>query len=130
MIDHLMTFANEEAAKADPVVGSYFANGEWKSDICVPGVFVWAPASNTIGTDPNGNSYVVRRAYDANWRVIIAKAAPDPSLLSLPSCHLVADREAAAAGRPFILQSILGEAQLAELALEPMFAGSSYPFGK
>jgi hypothetical protein len=71
MIDHLMTFANEEAAKADPVVGSYFANGEWKSDICVPGVFVWAPASNTIGTDPNGNSYVVRRAYDANWRVII-----------------------------------------------------------
>jgi hypothetical protein len=130
MIDHLMTFANEEAAKADPVVGSYFANGEWKSDICVPGVFVWAPASNTIGTDPNGNSYVVRRAYDANWRVIIAKAAPDASLLSLPSCHLVADREAAAAGRPFILQSILGEAQLAELALEPMFAGSSYPFGK
>ncbi|MFZ0836065.1 MAG: hypothetical protein WAM77_01315 [Xanthobacteraceae bacterium] len=125
-----MTFANEEAAKADPVVGSYFANGEWKSDICVPGVFVWAPASNTIGTDPNGNSYVVRRAYDANWRVIIAKAAPDASLLSLPSCHLVADREAAAAGRPFILQSILGEAQLAELALEPMFAGSSYPFGK
>jgi hypothetical protein len=130
MIDHLMTFANEEAAKADPVVGSYFANGEWKSDICVPGVFVWAPASNTIGTDPNGNSYVVRRAYDANWRVIIAKAAPDASLLSLPSCHLVADREAATAGRPFILQSILGEAQLAELALEPMFAGSSYPFGK
>jgi hypothetical protein len=130
MIDHLMTFANEEAAKADPVVGSYFANGEWKSDICVPGVFVWAPASNTIGTDPNGNSYVVRRAYDGNWRVIIAKAAPDASLLSLPSCHLVADREAAAAGRPFILQSILGEAQLAELALEPMFAGSSYPFGK
>jgi len=130
MIDHLMTFANEEAAKADPVVGSYFANGEWKSDICVPGVFVWAPASNTIGTDPNGNSYVVRRAYDANWRVIIAKATPDASLLSLPSCHLVADREAAAAGRPFILQSILGEAQLAELALEPMFAGSSYPFGK
>jgi hypothetical protein len=130
MIDHLMTFANEEAAKADPVVGSYFANGEWKSDICVPGVFVWAPASNTIGTDPNGNSYIVRRAYDANWRVIIAKAAPDASLLSLPSCHLVADREAATAGRPFILQSILGEAQLAELALEPMFAGSSYPFGK
>jgi hypothetical protein len=130
MIDHLMTFANEEAAKADPVVGSYFANGEWKSDICVPGVFVWAPASNTIGTDPNGNSYVVRRAYDANWRVIIAKAVPDASLLSLPSCHLVADREAATAGRPFILQSILGEAQLAELALEPMFAGSSYPFGK
>jgi hypothetical protein len=130
MIDHLMTFANEEAAKADPVVGSYFANGEWKSDICVPGVFVWAPASNTIGTDPNGYSYIVRRAYDANWRVIIAKAAPDASLLSLPSCHLVADREAATAGRPFILQSILGEAQLAELALEPMFAGSSYPFGK
>jgi hypothetical protein len=130
MIDHLMTFANEDAAKADPVVGSYFMNGEWRSDICVAGVFVWAPASNTIGTDPNGNPYVVRHAYDANWRVIIAKAAPDPSLSSLPSCHLVADREAAAAGRPFILQSILGDAQLAELALEPTFAGSTYPFGK
>jgi hypothetical protein len=81
MIDHLMTFASEAVAKADPVVGSYFANGEWRSDMCVAGVFVWAPASNTI---------------DTNWRVIIAKAAPDPTLLSLPSCHLVADREAAA----------------------------------
>ena len=130
MIDHLMTFASEAAAKADPVVGSYFANGEWRSDICVAGVFVWAPARNSIGTDPNGTSYVVRQSYDTNWRIIIAKAAPDPTLLSLPSCHLVADREAAAAGRPFILQSILSEAQLAELALEPTFAGSSYPFGK
>jgi hypothetical protein len=130
MIDHLMTFVSEEAAKADPIVGSYFTNGEWRPDICVAGVFVWAPASNTIGTDPNGNSYVVRHAYDTNWRVIIAKAALDPSLSALPACHLVADRDAAAASRPFILQSILGETQLAELALEPMFAGSSYPFGK
>jgi hypothetical protein len=130
MIDHLMTFANEEAAKADPIVGSYFANGEWRSDICIAGVFVWAPASNTVGTDPNGTSYVVRHAYDTNWRLIIAKGAPDPSLLSLPSCHLVTDREAAAAGRSFILQSILSEAELTGLALEPTFAGSSYPFGK
>jgi hypothetical protein len=130
MIDHLMAFADEAAAKADPVVGSYFANGEWRPDICVPGVFVWAPASNTMGADPDGTSYVVRHAYDTNWRVIIAKTAPDPSLSSLPSCHLVADGEAAAAGRPFILQSILSEAQLAELALEPTFAGSSYPFGE
>jgi hypothetical protein len=130
MIDHLMTFTNEEAAKADPVVGSYFVNGEWRSDICVAGVFVWAPAGNTVGTDPNGTSYIVRHAYDTKWRVIIAKGTPDPSLSSLPSCHLVTDREAAAAGLPFILQSILSEAQLAELALEPTFAGSSYPFGK
>jgi len=68
MIDHLMTFASEAAAKADPVVGSYFANGEWRSDICVAGVFVWAPASNSIGTDPNGTPYVVRQSYDTNWR--------------------------------------------------------------
>lgn len=130
MIDHLMTFASEADARDDPVVGTYFVDGQWRSDICVAGVFVWMPASNTIGTDPNGTPYVVRQSYDANWRVIIAKAAPDPSLTSLSSCHLVADREGAAAGRPFILQSILSEAALADLALEPMFAGSNYPFGK
>jgi hypothetical protein len=130
MIDYLMTFASEAAAKADPIVGSYFVDGQWRSDICVADVFVWVPASNTIGTDPNGTPYVVRQAYDTNWRVIIAKPAPDPSLSLLPSCHLVADRDAAAAGRPFILQSILSEVQLAGLALEPTFAGSSYPFGQ
>ena len=130
MIDHLLTFASEAAAKADPIVGTYFLNGEWRSDICAAGVFVWAPASNTTGTDPNGSPYVVRHSYDTNWRIIIASAAPDPSLSSLPSCQLVADREAAAAGKPFILQSMLNETQLAELALEPTFAGSSYRFGK
>jgi hypothetical protein len=130
MIDHLMTFESEAAAKADPVVGSYYANGKWRSDVCIADVFVWAPASNSISTDPNGSPYVIRQRYDTNWRMIIAKAASDPSLSSLPSCHLVTDREAAAAGRPFILQSILSEAQLAELNLEPTFAGSSYPFSK
>jgi hypothetical protein len=103
MIDHLMTFESEAAAKADPVVGIYFVNGEWRSDVCVVDVFVWSPASNTIGTDPNGSPYVVRQSYDTNWRMIIAKATPDPSLSSRPSCHLVTDREAAAAGKAIYL---------------------------
>ena len=130
MIDHLMTFESEASAKADPVVGSYFVNGEWRSDVCAVNVFVWAPANNTVGIDPNGSTYVIRKAYDTNWRMIIAKATPDQLLSSLPSCHLMVDREAAAAGRPFILQSILSDAQLAELDLEPTFAGSSYLFSK
>lgn len=131
MIDHLMTFATEAAAKADPVVGTYNINGVWRGDCCIPNVFVWSPASNTTnGTDPiTGQPIIMRHAYDTNWRIIISKPTQDAALSALASCHLVTNRDAANAGQPFVIQSVLTDVQLAALAIEPTFAGSSYPFG-
>jgi hypothetical protein len=135
MIDHLMTFSSEAAAKADPVVGPYWiddgqgSGGAWRGDCCIPGIFVWRPADQSVVTLPDGSTSIIRRPYDGNWRLAIAHLQPNPVLCASPACHLVTDRDAAAAGQPFVLQSVLSAAELATLALEPVFAGSNYPFG-
>lgn len=116
MIDHLMTFASEAAAKADAVVGTYVGgDGSWRGDICIPNVAVTVTATG--------------QPFDSSWRIVIAKPTQDAALSALSSCHLVTDRDAAAAGQSFILQSVLSTAQLAALTLSPVFAGSNYPFG-
>ena len=138
MIDHLLAFTDEPTARADPVVGLYFrsdgkSGGSWDLSCCVPGLFVWAPAADTTSqvTGPGGQqvNVVTHHAYDSLWRVNIALPAKNAALCALPSCHLVTDRDAASAGKPFVLQSVLTDAQLAALMIQPTFAGSNYPFG-
>lgn len=127
MIDHLMTFASEAEAKADPVVGQYFTTVDtwsgWRGDCCIPGVFAWSPADNT---EVNGE--VVRQPYDTNWRILISEPEANSELMASGFCHLVTDREAAVDGQPFILQTILTDAELNSIALEPTFLGSAYPY--
>lgn len=68
------------------------------------------------------------RAYLPGWRMIVSTPARDPALVA-PVCTLVADRDAALEGRPFVIASVLDLAALAALRLEPSPAGSGYPFG-
>lgn len=129
MIDHLLAFTDEAAAKSDPVVGTYWhsdgqGGGSWDMSQCIPGLFVWAPAADTTS-----GGVITHHAYDSLWRINIALPAKSAALAALSSCHLIADREAASAGKPFIIQSVLSDAQLAALMLQPLFAGASYPFG-
>jgi hypothetical protein len=118
MIDHVLAFADEASAKADPIVGQYWLGGEggwWRGDVCIPGAQVVVAATGAF--------------YDGLWRIVIAKDAEDQELAASPACHLIADRNAAAAGQPFIIKSKLTPAELALLILQPVFAGSDYPFG-
>lgn len=139
MIDHLMAFGDEAAAQADPVVGTYYtppsgqSPGGWNLSCCIPNLFVWAPAGDTTSqvTGPGGQqiNVVTHHAYDSLWRVNIALPAKSAALCALASCHLVTDRDAANAGQSFVLQSVLTDLQLAALMIQPLFAGSNYPFG-
>lgn len=116
MIDHLMTFANEADAQADSVVGTYYVNGMWRGDICIPGARVTVISTGLL--------------YDANWRIMISKPTQDMTLSALSSCHLVTNRDLASKGPAvFVIQSILTQQQLAALDIEPTFMGSNYPFG-
>jgi hypothetical protein len=121
MIDHLLAFADEASAKADTIVGQYWiaggseAGGAWRGDVCIPAAQVVVAATGA--------------PYDSLWRIVIAKDAQDQDLAASPACHLVADRAAAAAGQPFIIRSNLSLTELALLILQPVFAGSNYPFG-
>jgi hypothetical protein len=138
MIDHLMAFVDEAAARADSVVGAYWhsdgkGGGSWDLSCCIPGIFVWAPANDTTSqvTGPGGQqvNVVTHHACDGLWRMNIALPSKSSALAASSACHLIADRGAAIAGQPFILQSVLNDVQLATLMLQPMFVGSNYPFG-
>lgn len=136
MIDHLLAFADQPTAQADPVVGVYWippstqSPGSWRGDVCIPSVLVWAPSQDVTTADPTtGTAIVTHTPYDAQWRIVIALPQQDAGLSASAACELVADRDAASAGRPFILQSNLPDAALAVLMIQPVFAGANYPFG-
>ena len=135
-IDHLMRFDTEDAAKADAVVGAYFSPadaegpGAWRGDVCIPNVSVYALGAP--GVDADGNP-VENRVPFSGWYVVIALPALSAALRDVPgnACRLIADREAAERGESFIryvapdmTPDVLGTAHI-----EPLFAGSGYPFG-
>jgi hypothetical protein len=64
---------------------------------------------------------------------VIALPALDPALRDLPNneCRLIADRDAALRGDPFMLYLAqnIDPALLLVSRVEPTFAGSDYPFG-
>lgn len=128
MIDHMGAFADEAAARADPAWGAYYVpdgagGGAWRGDVCVPGVSVWEPANDTIV-----NGALTHQPYDSQWRLIVSLPAQSAALSA--SAELVADRAAAAAGHPFLLQANLTVTQLAALTFQPQFSGMEvYPFG-
>lgn len=119
MIDHLLKFADEATAKADPIVGAYWIAGDdgpgaWRGDICIPAATVTQISTGTV------------LPY---WYLVVALAALDTALADHPGCMLVADRDAANRSEPFILKSALPQEQLADYSVSPVFAGSNYPFG-
>src|SRR5262249_15106898 len=120
MIDHVLAFLDETSAQADPIVGQYWTGGGegagyWRGDVCIPGV--------------QGIVAATGAPYDGLWRIVIARDTQDQDLTASPACHLITDRNAAAAGQPFVIKSNLTPAELAPLILQPVFAGSNYPFG-
>lgn len=131
MIDHLIRFASEDAAKADPVCGGYWNGAAWDRSRVNPDVKVWKPADDTVQTvqDAAGSSEITVHSYLDYFYLMIAAQQVDEALRNHPTCMLVADRTAARSGQPFIVYSPLPSEQLAEYMLEPCFAGSGYPFG-
>lgn len=136
--DHLMRFTDEPAAQADPVVGTYWTPasvdrpGQWRGDVCISDVKVYTVTGTT--TDPTTAEVTETRSYFAGWFIVIALDHQDAGLQSVANggCRLIADREAATAGKPnFIVYaaSDVTPGDLAAAHVEPTFAGSRYPFG-
>lgn len=76
MIDYVLRFATETAARADSVVGAYFANSVWKRDTVLP--------NPRVQNLQNG-------AFDPNWFIIISRPTADASLYSHPNCVMVSN---------------------------------------
>lgn len=139
MIDHLLSFSDEAAAKA--ILPSYWFAGEdgepdtWRGDRCIPGVSVYAVTGTETHTYPDTGEEYEQEVHLAfpGWFIVISLADIDPVLRDLAgnACRLIADRDAADRHEEFIryLAADLDPADLAIAHVEPMFAGANYPFG-
>ena len=125
MIDHLLAFVDEVAAHADPVVGKYWTPGTrgnppaWDPN-CIPDIFLWDPADDTTETVPGpdgDHETIVHHPHDDQWRVLIA--LDEAGFVGHSALDIVANRDTSE-----VMYSRLPD----ELRLQPIFAGSDYPF--
>ncbi len=126
MIDHLLRFADEATAKADPVVGTYFVSdgqggGVWRGDVCISAASVY----QVTDTDP--------QPYPG-WFIVISlpNVSADLQGVAANGCRLITDRRAANLGQDFVLYTApdIETDFLSVGRIEPLFAGSNYPFGQ
>lgn len=131
MIDYLMQFKSEDAAKADPVVGKYWSadDNSWDLATVIAGPFLWNPADDIVsvvhGPGDEVWPYSKRVPFDKNWYILIGLAEENEALEDEPSCALAIVRESGD-----ILQSTFTTLQLSFLHLEPLFSGSGWGQGK
>ena len=125
MIDHILAFPTEPEAFNDPIVGQYHTLGTrgnpptWDMSRCIPAVLIWNPADDT--TDADGG--VIHLPIDGQFRVVITLPHPDPDLIDHPNLELAVDHDM---GR--VIGGSFSDTQLATLAMQPVLAGSKYPF--
>ena len=128
MIDYLFGFETEaQAAVALPGYRiSDDDGGRWRGD-CVLPVQVGV-AMQDGGTDEDGAEILIP-VYAPGYWLVVTSAEPDDALWAIPACMREADREAANAGRPFVLRDRFSPEQLAQpYWVTPVWAGAAYPF--
>lgn len=117
MIDHLIRYADEAAALADPMVATYRAEDGWDTSRVIPSVRVYTVIGTT--TDDEGSQVEVR-GYLPYWYLWIALPERREDL----TCMVVADRESRT-----VLSSLIPPEDWHLYHCEPVIAGSDYPFG-
>ena len=127
MLDYLLCYPTEADALA--ALPAYARGGAWDASRVIPGVSVYRDTGIETVPDGAGGAYEGEvRAPLAGWYLVIACQDREPGLEG-EACMLIADRDAASRGEPCIIHTITTAEDLATLRLEPVFAGSSYPFG-
>ena len=138
MIDHLIKFTDEATAIADPVVGAYYmppraatANqpafpGAWRSDCTFKTQVYTLPGTFTTFTKPDGSTVQIPdRAYLPYFYIWIALPAQDDAIAAMPNCMAIADRNTMT-----MLQCAIPPVAMSQYHVEPVIAGSNYPFGQ
>ena len=126
MIDHLLQFGDEPAAIA--ALSAYRAGGAWAApfgEAVMPVEILFAEAVY------DGEELVTPAVYDPEFWVAITAATELPSLVAMPELMIVTDRAAATAGDPSLIRSRRNlETVNSILRVEPVWAGSVYPWGE
>lgn len=125
MIDHLRRYDTEADAIADPLVAAYRTDDGWDTSRVIPGCRVYTVTGTT--KDAEGNE-VETREYLPYWYLWIA--VPEVIDALRGKSIIIADRGKALAGDPtFIVDTLMPPEALPLYQIEPVIAGSNYPFG-
>lgn len=136
MIDYVLRYEDEEAAQADAIVladamGVPSAE-QWQLQHTIPDIKVWQPTQDSVETVPPTENMPeherVVHAYIAGYFVAVSLDCQEPVLLDAPALQFALDREQCNIGKPFVVKNNIGQL-IADIAWEPMFAGSNYPLG-
>lgn len=128
MIDYLLRFP-DEATAMDALPGFALDGIEpgarlWDTSYVFPDVKAYRIIGHETVDDGMGGTYEAElRDFLPGFFVLIAQPERDPALEG-EACVLVGDRQTGA-----VLHTITTPEDLATLYLEPMPAGSNYPFG-
>jgi hypothetical protein len=127
--DHLVYFADQTTAFA--AIPQHTVTDP-KTQVVSLNPSYALPVTVSVPDPNNPGSTIPMPGYYA-W---ISLPAPDATLQSLPNnaCRLIADRDAAKAGKPMSSWLLyrapdLTDAVFAVATVSPVFAGSNYPFG-
>lgn len=126
MIDYIVWHPSAEAALDDPLLAPWRLDaGGWDMSRVIPLVSIYRRAGTEAVALADGVTIhrEVREPLEGHY-MVLALDERDPALDSAPQTMLIADRETGA-----ILHTITTAADLATLHVEPVFAGSDYPFG-
>jgi hypothetical protein len=131
-IDYLVTCPDEATCQMDATIGKYYVDGVWRPDIVLQPIEIWQPANDMTSqeTGPDGQLItVVMHQFLPGFSLVISLSQENAVLSASPYVQLVTDRDAAEAGRPFVLQSKFSMDELNTYRLQPVSQGTSYPFG-
>jgi hypothetical protein len=128
--DHIIRTDTEAAAFA--LLRDYVVEKSWHGDFVNPDLEIITHKAEWDRTDPKKPILVTpEQTLDGFW-LAIALPAPSESLRDLPgnACRIIADRDAAGRGKPFLLyvSPAVDPALLMTARMRPAFAGPYYPF--
>lgn len=131
MIDHLLKFETEAAAKA--ALPAYVIDDQWDGSRTIPGLSIITTEAVWDMTDPEAPVLVTPEQRLPGWWIAIGLTELSATLRDLPgnACRLITSREAAAAGQPFVLYAApdADPQIIATATVSPVFSGSSYMVG-
>jgi hypothetical protein len=120
MIDYVVKFPTETRAQNDPVWGVYYTSGSWNRSCCIPKLLIWDPANDVTNAS---TGVVTHTPIDTNFHLLVSQSVLDNTLANDPHIEILANRDTKQT-----LKTIYSPAQMAAWKIQPVFAGSDYPF--
>lgn len=130
MIDAILNFASQQAAKNDPVLAAHMSQLQaWRGSYVLPDLQTWRPSQDVSGTDPDGNP-TITHLYRTGWSLMISLTNTAPALFNHPNLIVMIDRDKVIANQTgMIIKANITNSIMQDTRWSPVFMGVGYPWG-